>query len=742
MDPRDRAEIAPNNHEATKTSDRRVMPIVVETEAGDDYVRRWAAFIRSHEQRLADAGYGRRTSASQQPSALPNLLSWVGLASNAPTAGMVLTTDLHHVFYLLMRFEAIELPVGPLDVKLPNPTRPISFASQLASGDRADAVSIRSSSAMSTMSRLSLGGGWWSRAAAPPPVDNELKYIYSAFTKLPALSIKQAGLKLVAELAQDPLTDQVIPFDVFKNLQSLELLDIDPRVILGWDRLADNLRSLTIKRSGLEDVSDILIDAVVDDPLRREGKIAPRRRRIHRPSSSSSSRQSSWHPSQVPPTVPENPAPEPPQEPEPGSIPPPTISPHKWSRLRRLSFADNALTFFPTEPLPNLVNVTHLDLSNNLLVAVPPGLGALYNLVSLNLSDNMIESVLGIYATLGSIAHLDLSKNRLESLCGLERLRALERVNLQLNLVEESAEVGRLVGLPNILDISVEGNPFTEIEDDYRARCFEYFLKEGRNVTLDGSPPSFYDRRAITVSAPEPPPIEPAPAPSPNVVAVSGPKPPPPPKAKPTVKTHALSPSPATPPPPMTAAAVSPKPVINHHNKPRRRKPTRIVDLDDIGESSGTSVGHSRETSNDPLSRSPQSISLLGTGTSPKLSSSPASITRSRPPRPPVHAMPSTIREDIEPPTPPAETKPRRPSAHRRQTSASSVGGKASPATKSAKRRARASASVYEPGVPITDEPRMDDAEAFRHKMEALRAEVGDSWLKVLSQQQQQGGVA
>ncbi|KAG8761496.1 hypothetical protein FRC11_013834 [Ceratobasidium sp. 423] len=721
------------------------MSIVVETEGGDDYVRRWATFIRTHELRLADAGYGRRSQASQQPSAL-NLLSWVGLSSGTPAAGMVLTTDLHHIFYLLMRFEDLELPVGPLDVKLANPTRPISFASQLATGDRADAVSIRSSSAMSTMSRLSLGGGWWSRSA-PPPVDAELKYIYSAFTKLPALSIKQAGLKLVAELAQDPLTDQVIPFDVFKNLQSLELLDVDPRSVLGWDRLADNLRNLTIKRSGLEDVSDILMDAVVDDPLRREGKIAPRRRRIHRPPSSTSSRQSSWHPSQAPPTILEDSFPDPPPdpEPEPGTIPPPTISPHKWSRLRRLCLAENGLTFFPTDPLPNLVGLTYLDLSSNLLVAVPSGLGALYNLVSLNLSDNMIESVLGIYATLGSIAHLDLSKNRLESLCGLERLRALERVDLRSNQVEESAEVGRLIGLPNILDISIEGNPFTEIEDDYRARCFEYFLKEGRNITLDGTPPSFYDRRSITVSAPEPPPIEPAPAPSPNVVAVSGPKPPPPPKTKPvTTTTAAPTPSPASPPPPMTAAAVSPKPVIHHHNKPRRRKPTRIVDLDDIGESSG----HSREASNEPFSHSPQSISFLGSGSSPnklssspgKLSSSPGSITRSRPAKQAISDMPPPIREDTEPVTPPAETKVRRPSAHRRQTSASSVGGKVTPVTRSARRRGRASASVYEPGPTMTDEPRADDAEAFRRKMEALRAEVGDGWLKVLSQQQ--GGVA
>ncbi|KAG9119175.1 hypothetical protein FRC07_005956 [Ceratobasidium sp. 392] len=700
------------------------MPLVLETESGDDYVRRTAAFIRTHEQRLADAGFGRRPLRNAPPAALPNMLSWVGLGPSAtPAPGMVLTTDLHHIFYLLMRFEALELPTGPLDVKIANPARPLSFASQLATGDRADAVSIRSSSAMSTMSRLSLGAGWWGRAA-PPPLDSEVKYIYSAFTKLPALSIKQTGLKLVAELAQDPLSDQVIPFDCFKNLQSFESVDVDPRAILGWDRLADGLRRLTIKRSGLEDVSDILIDAVVDDPLRREGKAAPKRRRSHRPESTS--RHNSWRASQVPPTVPEDALPEPdtqePQEPS------PTLPPHKWSRLRHLSLADNALTFFPTAPLANLTYLTHLDLSSNLLVAVPSGLGALYNLVSLNLSDNMIDSVLGIYTTLGSITNLDLSRNRLESLCGLERLGALERVDIRSNHVEESAEVGRLVALPNISNISVEGNPFTEIEDEYRARCFEYFLKDGKNVTLDGTPPSFYDRRSITVSAPEPPPIEPAPAPSPNVVAVAAPRPPSVPRANPSPKITPI-PSPA---PPLTAAAVSPKPKpVVHHAKPRKRKPTRIVELDDPTGQSGESRDHSRAASVDMLSSSPGQMPSALSSSPSQMAEHPAKALHQR------HVLPSPIREETEPIVSP--TPSTRPSGHRRQTSGSSLGGMGK-GSKGAKRRARASASVYEPAGNGGETSAVDDGEAFRRKMEALRAEVGDSWLKVLSQQQAAGG--
>jgi len=347
----------------------------------------------------------------------------------------------------------------------------------------------------------------------------------------------------------------------------------------------------------------------------------------------------------------------------------------------------------------------------------------------------MIDSVLGIYTTLGSITNLDLSRNRLESLCGLERLGALERVNIRSNWVEESAEVGRLVALPNISNISIEGNPFTELEDECRARCFEYFLKDGKSVTLDDTPPSFYDRRGIIVSAPEPAPIEPAPAPSPNVVAVSAPRPPtnPSPKMKPTPTATAAAPSPA----PLTVAHVSPKVVAHHHQvKPRKRKPTRIVELDDtagVGESSNRSRSHSRTGSTDSNVRSPKTNASTSQQTlSPPSSSASPNTNRTRHQRNATHALPSPIREDTEPLSP-SNTTPPRPSAHRRQSSGSVLQG-----SKSARRRARASASVYEPAG---EQPPVDDAEVYRRKMEALRAEVGDSWLKVLSQQQQ-GGVA
>ena len=128
------------------------------------------------------------------------------------------------------------------------------------------------------------------------------------------------------------------------------------------------------------------------------------------------------------------------QIPRPSSV----LSSYKRGLLKHLSLADNALTFLPTDPLPYLVSIMHLGLSSNLLVSVPHCLSVLHNLVSLDLSDNMIDSVLEIFTHLGRVLYLNLSGSPLESICGLERLTALERVDLCFNHVDESAEVGRL----------------------------------------------------------------------------------------------------------------------------------------------------------------------------------------------------------------------------------------------------------------------------------------------------------
>ncbi|KAF8993722.1 hypothetical protein BDQ17DRAFT_1368038 [Cyathus striatus] len=713
----------------------------MERESGDDYVRRLASFIHINERALGEAGFSRRARTKHPRStdtpSLLNPLAWFSLdyavSSSKPPKPVILSTDVHHLFYTLMRLEALGYQVGTLDVEVDNPSRPTTYVNIFTPQANSDALSLSSiRSSFSAVSNLSLGGGWWSRSELPS-LETELKYIYSSFTKLPALSIHAPEKKVVTELLDDPPHNSALPLEVFKNIQILECVDVDPRLLLGWDRLSESLRSLKIQKSGLEDVSDIFIGAVIDDQARREGSASCKRcRRIPRaldlkltvPSTrlldaviedederygESSSEYSSSK-----------------------------LSSLKWAFLKYLSLPDNSLTFFPVEPLQYLTSLTHLDLSSNLLVSIPSGLAALHNLISLNLSDNMIDSVLGIYQNLGQVLYLNLSHNRLESICGLERLYALERVDLRSNLIEDSAEVGRLATLPNISEIWVEGNPFVELEERYRTTCFDYFWREGKFIMLDGTKPSFYEQRSLSGG-----PSEQMSSTRPTSIAVSSP----PPAAvglgnhpsgflhspKDSEEQHASNSSSSSPHLSPTAVSVS---------RPRRRKMKRIVDL---GGSHHTANSDLSSTVNIEQVEGPQGHDEKGKGIGNRASSlhSPSPPLSGRQITPP-HNEPVSLRgghrrhqtELI--PSPRNSVTPANISTYLH----SNVPFKASDAehgTPRSLRRTRMSASVYEASqqeVSGSAEEIRDNADAYRRRIEALKQDMGEGWLKVLSQSQ------
>ncbi|CAL1706561.1 unnamed protein product [Somion occarium] len=678
----------------------------MEPEPGDDYIRRIATHIRNNEQGLAAAGLNprRRPKANANDStSVFNPLGWFATDTNQSTPSVkpvVLSFDSHHLFYLLMRMEAIGIDVGSLDVKVENPSRPMNYVNVLQGLDKSDTLSLMSfATTFSAVSRLSLGSG-------------------CSFTKLPALSLHAPEPRLIAELANEAPNENAVPLDAFKNLQVLECVDIDPRTILGWDRLAESLKSLTIKRSGLEDVSDIFIGAVLDDQSRREGKTGSERlRRIPR---APPSRQNSFYSTRLPKSVPEDPedilAEESLSTPSPEDTPKPPefmqLPSLKWAFLRHLSLADNALTFIPSFPLPYLTSVTHLDISSNLLVSVPSG----------------------IYTMLGSILSLNLSRNRLENICGLERLLALQRVDLRNNLIDESAEIGRLATLPNISEIWVEGNPLCDIEEAYRIRCFDLFWKEGKSITLDGSPPGYYEKRYLSSPPPEQmtssrpvsvaltPPAVPVGSPPPVAnAATAGPS-----------KSSTQQSSPTSSPPSHTAspqlAAV----------RGRRKKNKRIVDLDDVT----PSLAAARTTS--PIkAMAAESFPKLKPVAGPSSGAMTASASTMTPvPRPKPISRHSRHHTELTPPSPsvskdaydgflPSASDDLHTLGHRRSATMSS---------KSGKRRSKISASVFEPASDLVSNGKdkegkqFAEAEAFRARIEALRADMGDGWLKVFNQ--------
>ena len=211
-------------------------------------------------------------TSSSVPSSFASAFSLGSLSFTSHTIKPAkLTLTPHHLFYLLSRFEELGIDAGPMKVRLENihdssaSTNYVSFLGNTGrSGSRgSDVGSIHSVSSMrsvmSGMSTLwtSFGIGASISAARierqKAAVQADLKYLYSAFTKIPCLRLApDSRARLIRGYEEFPF-DSAVPIYVFKNLQALDISGIDFRQFFGWDRLADQLRSLSLKRAGIED---------------------------------------------------------------------------------------------------------------------------------------------------------------------------------------------------------------------------------------------------------------------------------------------------------------------------------------------------------------------------------------------------------------------------------------------------------------------------------------------------------
>lgn len=162
--------------------------------------------------------------------------------------------------------------------------------------------------------------------------------------------------------------------------------------------------------------------------------------------------------------------------------------------LRHLKLTSCNLLSLPSFSLP----IVHLDLSSNLLNAIPASLSSLTSLQSLNLSSNMIESVRGAESLLPSIRAINLRNNRIDCLAGLDRVKSLERIDVRGNDLRESDEIGRLAQLPKLKEVWASNNEFADVEDNWRHRVFVMFAEEANTeVALDGHAATWTEKRAI-----------------------------------------------------------------------------------------------------------------------------------------------------------------------------------------------------------------------------------------------------
>ncbi|KAK4138343.1 hypothetical protein BT67DRAFT_430983 [Trichocladium antarcticum] len=290
----------------------------MDSEDGEYFIKQLASFVRTHEKALANALQFRRqntprhgssqsvssisTVAVAPPPSVPERPATSASTSSALAAALSLGTlsftshtvksaklalTPHHLFYMLSRFEELDIPVGPMKIRLENlhdTTASANYVSFLGQSQRSksrgsDVGSIHSVSSirsvMSGMSALWASFGIGSSISAArterqkAAIQADLKYLYSAFTKIPCLKLSPDWRAHLIKGYEEFPFDSAVPLYVFKNVQALEVSDIDFRQFFGWDRLAEQLRSLTLKRASVDDPADILTDIVLDDMDKR-----------------------------------------------------------------------------------------------------------------------------------------------------------------------------------------------------------------------------------------------------------------------------------------------------------------------------------------------------------------------------------------------------------------------------------------------------------------------------------------
>ena len=400
-----------------------------------------------------------------------------------------------------------------MNVRLENlhaeqPAEYVSFLNQHPkSRGKSDRDSIHSiSSVRSVMSSIS---SFWSSFGMDSAAKLEksrtqlqldLKYLYSAFTKIPCLRLSpDRRARLISGFEEFPF-DTAVSLVAFKNVSALEIYDLDFRQFFGWDRLADQVRSLSIRRGHLDDPLDLIVHVVLDDMdkrRRRSSKQSPptpawpasppvRHTDLVRMSSTPSTPETGYLGSSASPrdalylrndvdvSVSRRPrnnstSPTRPRTSRQGTSyrhvrgtgekmkrsgsASSNSSTHSLSTASRNRSSSNLLAM-GILPASKWRFLKHLSLSDNSLTSISAaGLAPLSNtLQSLDLSNNHLSEVPDCLATLTALRALNLSNCMIASLHSLSRnpLPAINVLSLRFNRLTSIAGVERLLSLERL----------------------------------------------------------------------------------------------------------------------------------------------------------------------------------------------------------------------------------------------------------------------------------------------------
>ncbi|KAJ1724530.1 hypothetical protein LPJ53_001235 [Coemansia erecta] len=170
-----------------------------------------------------------------------------------------------------------------------------------------------------------------------------------------------------------------------------------------------------------------------------------------------------------------------------------------WKRLRLLDLAGSSgvdVAALTGKLGGRLGGVTRLSLAACDLEEVPAGVHRLAGLAWLDLSSNAITDVTDAWLRLGGVSRLSLAHNALTDVAGLGRLWALETLDLSCNQLAQWQALLALRNLPLLRDLQVEGNPLVQ-QEEHRAQLFAAFDHRDTALVLDGRAPTALERRKM-----------------------------------------------------------------------------------------------------------------------------------------------------------------------------------------------------------------------------------------------------
>lgn len=482
---------------------------------GEVYIQKLSNYIKRNEQGLAN-GLLIFSKSKNSSKIKPSRLSF----------------SLHHLYYVLEKIDnsSLGVDIGPLNIRLDNPHHEPTFISFMANNARSskhfdsDARSISSINSMKSI--VSNASVYWRSyngniSKDPKVIIKDIKYLYSSFTKIPCLILSpKTKINGISGYEEYPC-DTSIPIKMFKNLQVLEINDYDPNEIFGWNILSEQLRILIIKNSKLNDLTEVLINLVIEDEsnrnsfnsiktIRRSNTLEvddhesqnnafkyPNRQRSYTSTTTNGTQLTTTSSNGAGTSLKDF------ENNGNGNfsrlneIKDYTLKDNKWSFLRQLSVVETSITSISPDIFAPLSNLVKLNLSNNLLDTIPDGLDQLVNIKYLNFLDNYITNLSNLPKNLKHLTTLNLNNNKIKSLEGLDNLSNLEKIDLRRN------DLDSINSLKPVLYLFIKINDkFTnlylnqnKLPKSFRIDLFNLIngIKYKNNFKIDDSRPGYFE---------------------------------------------------------------------------------------------------------------------------------------------------------------------------------------------------------------------------------------------------------